>query len=65
MRRAARLNALLVARAVAADDVEEFLPVDFAEPVVFGLVVPLEIRIGNCQSEVLSLGNRYVNKLLP
>ena len=53
---------LLVARAVALEDLLELRPVDRAEVVVAALLVPLEVRVGEGEAEGLRLRDADVDE---
>src|SRR6187402_3838623 len=60
----ARGEALAVARALAADDLPELLPVDRAEVVVAALLVPAQLGVGERDAEDLGLLGGRVDELL-
>src|SRR5688500_2954827 len=60
--RPARAEALGITGAIAGDHLEEFVPVRLAEIVAAFFLVPLQIRIGDSQSEIFGLWYRLVDE---
>src|SRR5690606_25588030 len=53
-------QALPVTRAIAFQHFVEFVPVDFSELVVAGLVIPLQIWVGNGQAKIFGLRHSLI-----
>src|SRR5699024_8978624 len=60
----ALLNTLDAAGAVALEHVEKFLPLDFAEIVVAGFLVPFQVRVRGGAAEEFQLRHGLVKKAL-
>src|ERR1022692_1408055 len=60
----ARAQALAIARSIALDHVVELVPVDRSEIIMPALGVPLELRVGHGDAEIVRLRHRLIDEAL-
>ena len=57
-------HALVVAGAVAGNDLEELFPVYLAEIIMAAFFIPFEVRVGERNTQVFRLGDGLIHELL-